>query len=460
MGEGAGVLVVSNRGPVSFYRDDDGKLRSRRGGGGLVSSLGPLVREADAIWVSAALSAHDRAAVAEGVAEAEGIRLRSLVIDPALYAAAYDTIANSTLWFLHHGLFDLAREPCFDRAWTQAWDAYREVNRRFAAAVIEEADADATVLIQDYHLALVGQMVADQRDDLRCVHFTHIPFCTPEELSILPAAVAVELLQGMAANSACGFHAQRWTESFKACCRSVLGRDPVTFTAPIAADGIGLNRVADSAAGSIAASWLESQVGRLRVAVRVERIEPSKNALRGLAAFDELLERRPDLRGEVMMAAFVYPSRESLESYRTYRRDLEHKAAAVNARWGADGWEPVLLDSSDDFARSVAGLVRYDVLMVNPVRDGLNLIAKEGPLLNRRNGVLVLSTEAGVSQELGSAPLRVNPFDISATASALAQAFDMTAEERLAHADALRADVAAGPPQAWLDAQLKAAEPQ
>lgn len=459
MGEGAGVLVVSNRGPVSFSRTADGRLLSRRGSGGLVSSLGPLVRESGATWVAAAITDDDRAAAAAagGVADAEGFRLRSLAIAPATYHQAYDVVSNATLWFLHHGLFDLARSPCFDRAWREAWLAYREVNARFAEAVAEEAADGATVLVQDYHLSLVGSLVAELRPDLRCVHFTHIPFATPDELRVLPAEVAAELLSGMAGHKACGFHAARWTARFEACCASVLGSVPSTFTAPITPDADELASVAASAECAQAGTWLDERVGARRLIARVERIEPSKNLLRGICAFDELLSARPDLRGEVVLAAFVYPSRESLSEYRSYRHDLEALARTVNARWARSGWEPVLLDTSDDYARSVAALVRYDVLMVNPVRDGLNLVAKEGPLVNRRDGVLVLSREAGAHEELGSVALEVNPFDVSATADRLGQALDMGADERTAHADALRTALATRSPWDWLEAQLRAA---
>ena len=456
--DAGGVLVVSNRGPVSFSRGSDGTLVSRRGGGGLVSSLGPLVRRNRATWVAAAITEHDRAAALArpGVVELEGYRLLSLTLDPVAYELAYDVVANATLWFLHHGLFDLARRPSFDRRWWEAWRAYREVNARFAEAIAEEAPADAVVLVQDYHLALVGRLVAERRPDLRSVHFTHIPFCTPDGLRVLPTDVAAELLAGMAGAQACGFHDPRWTANFEACCQAVLGTVPPTFTAPITPDADELAATAASPDCAEARAWLDEQVGARRVISRVERIEPSKNLLRGLAAFDELLASRIDLRGEVILAAFVYPSRESLPEYRSYRGELEHLAADINARWGRPGWDPVLLDTSDNYARSVAALVRYDVLMVNPVRDGLNLVAKEGPLVNRRDGVLVLSQEAGAASELGAA-LQVNPFDVSATARALAAALDLPAEERRSHAAALRSAVRASAPSDWFAAQLRAA---
>lgn len=417
-----------------------------------------MVRDTGTIWVSAAITDDDRAAAREGLSEGGGFALVSLDIDPHTYQQAYDVVSNTTLWFLHHGLFDLSRQPSFDREWREAWQAYRQVNALFAEAVVNSAPDGATVLVQDYHLALLGRMVADQRPDLRCVHFTHIPFCDPEAFRIVPPDVATELLDGMAGYRACGFHSSRWAAHFVACCQAVIGSAPLVFTAPIAPDPAELAAMAATADCAREVAWIAEAVGDRQLIVRVERIEPSKNLLRGLAAFDELLELRPELRGRVTLAAFAYPSRQSLAGYRTYRRDAEALAAAINDRWSAPGWQPVLLDTSDNYPRSIAALVSYDVLLVNPVRDGLNLVAKEGPLVNRKDGVLVLSSEAGAAEELRGTALEVNPFDVSGTAAALGAALDMTSSERVTKASALRSAIRANTPNHWLAAQLRAAQ--
>ncbi|MGH8981544.1 MAG: trehalose-6-phosphate synthase, partial [Acidimicrobiales bacterium] len=202
---------------------------------------------------------------------------------------------------------------------------------------------------------------------------------------------------------------------------------------------------------------LEEVVGGRRLIVRVDRVELSKNILRGLWAYEELLETRPHWRGQVVLLNFAYPSREGLAEYLAYRAEIEHTAARLNARWGDDGWQPVVLGVADDRARSMAALRAYDVLLVNPVRDGMNLVAKEGPLVNRRDGVLVLSREAGAMDELGGAAVVINPFDITETADALDHALSMDGAERTRRADALRRAVRAGTAAAWLDRQLEVA---
>jgi trehalose 6-phosphate synthase len=407
--------------------------------------------------MAAAISDADRAAAAAGTIEAEGFRFRSLAVDPDAYRMAYDVIANSTLWFLHHNLWELSRRPRFDRRWRQAWDAYRAVNETFAKAVIDEAPEGATVLVQDYHFAMVGTWLAQERPDLCAVHFTHIPFCEPSAIRILPDDVAEELLAGLASHTSCGFHARRWAANFENCCQELWGWKPSTFVSPLAPDHDDITAVAQSEACGREGVALEEAIGGRHFILRVDRIELSKNLLRGFYAYDELLRTRPEWRGRVVFGAFTYPSREGLPEYLAYRQEVETLARRINEQWGTPGWTPILLDTSDNFPRSVAALSRYDVLLVNPVRDGLNLVAKEGPLLNQRDGVVALSREAGVWEELSSVAIEVNPFDVVGTADILASALAMDPADRATHARELKKVAAARTPRDWLDDQLAVA---
>lgn len=453
----APVVMVSNRGPLSFGRDGEGRLVARQGGGGLVSGLGPLLVGTGAVWVAAAMGEEERAAVEQGLMRTEGLDLRVVAIDPDTFAMAYDVVANSTLWFLHHGLFDLPRRPRFDRHWNRAWRAYVELNGAFADAVAAAAPEGSAVLIQDYHLCLVGRALAESRPDLTTVHFSHTPFADPAAMRVLPAAAAEELLEGMAASTACGFHAGRWAEAFEACCDEVLGRTPVTFVSSLGPDLGHLRRAAGSPEVAHKESWLGAAVGDRQLVLRVDRLEPSKNLLRGFLAYEELLGAHPELAERVTFLALAYPSRQGLPEYLSYRIEVETLVERINRAWSRPGWTPILLDICDDYPRSVAALSRYDVLLVNPVRDGLNLVAKEGPLLNTVNGVLALSREAGAWPELGHAALELNPFDVAGTADALARALAMSPAEREERASALRAAAGRRTPRDWLDDQLVAA---
>jgi trehalose 6-phosphate synthase len=203
---------------------------------------------------------------------------------------------------------------------------------------------------------------------------------------------------------------------------------------------------------------LDDLVGDRQFIVRVDRIELSKNLLRGFQAFDQLLTDHPEWREQVVLGAFVYPSREALPEYLAYRQEADALVAAINERWATPAWTPVVADANDDYPRSVAALGRADVLLVNPIRDGLNLVAKEGPLLNQRDAALVLSSEAGAAEELSEAALIINPFDVGATAGALHAALSMEPAERARRAALLRHLAGRHSPATWLAGQLAAAD--
>lgn len=449
----APVVLCSNRGPLSFAHGDDG-LVARRGGGGLISGLAPIVEGTDTIWMAVALGDGDRRAASRGVIEADGLRVRTLDIPDAVLGPAYDTVCNSMLWFLHHGLHDLSRRPVVDAGFRAAWDSYRRYNEVFAATLTDEAPDDAIVLVQDYHLALLAPMLRDARPDLRTVHFSHTPFSPPMQLRVLPDDLAVELLTGVAGHDACGFHSARWEDDFRRCCREIAGIEPHTFVSPLGPDPGDMARAAAGEACEAAVREIEESVGDRRLIVRVDRLELSKNLLRGFRAYDTLLADRPDLREAVVFRVLGYPSREGLPEYLAYRSEVETLVDVINQRWGVPGWTPIELDLRDDFPRSVAHLRRYDVLMVNPIRDGLNLVAAEGPLVNERNGTVVLSREAGIHDGLVGAVRSINPFDVADQAAALAEALDRSPEDRAAAAAELRRRAGARTPADWFADQL------
>ncbi len=423
----------------------------------MVSGLAPLVADTDAVWLASALSADDRAAAAAGLTAAEGLNVSLVAHEPGVLRQAYDVVGNSVLWYLHHGLFELARRPRFDRVFAQAWEGFRAYNQNFADAVVAAAPPGAVVLAQDYHLSLLAPLVRARRDDLRIVHFAHTPFASPDWLGVLPEPYRGELLIGLAASTSCAFHTGRWRDAFLSCCARFGVEATATAVTPLGPDPSDLEAVAAGPACAAALAELDDAVGDRKLIVRVDRIELSKNLQRGFWAFDELLETRPEWRERVCFAALVYPSREGLADYLAYRSETEHLVALINERWATPSWTPILLEPRDDFPRSVAALRRYDALLVNPIRDGMNLVAKEGPLVNEREGVVVLSTEAGAWDELADLALGVNPYDISGTADALHHALSMPAAERSTRASALSARVRSNGSAQWLGGQLDAA---
>jgi trehalose 6-phosphate synthase len=337
-----------------------------------------------------------------------------------------------------------------------------------ADAVATRAGEGDAVFVQDYHFSLLGRMLAERRPDLCAVHFLHTPFADPGILAVLPDDVVTEILDGMSGYAACGFHAHKWEASFVGCYAAAGLRPPRTFVAPLGPDADVLAAEAAAPDCAAAAERLREEVGGRRTIVRSDRMEPSKNIVRGMLAFEELLHAHPEWRGDVVHVALAYPSRQGLAEYLAYGAEVTHTAERINhslvgpagSRSARDDWTPIVLHVEDDRARALAALTTSDVLLVNPVRDGLNLVAKEGPLLNAADGVLVLSHEAGAWEELslsGGGAIGVNPFDVSGTAEALHTALSMPVAERKRRAAALRATVRARTSADWWADQLAAA---
>src|SRR5580693_3043283 len=364
------TLVVSNRGPLTFRAGSDGELIPAPAGGGLASSLHRILAGTGTTWASVTMGAADREAVAQGRMHEDGLDLVPVIVGDDTYRMAYDVVANSTLWYCHHHMWDLPLRPRFDRHWRRAWDGYRAYNRAMADAVVARATHGGTVLVQDYHFSLLGRMLAEQRPDLRTVHFLHTPFAAPAMLGVLPDDVAAELLDGMAGYGACGFHCHKWEADFLGCYEAAgRGRGPGPGQAPgpvaprtiVAPLGLDVDGVADEAAAdgvAAAAAALRDEVGGRLVVARADRMEPSKNIVRGMLAFEELLVARPEWLGRVVHVVCAYPSRQGLAEYLAYAADVEHTAERINHAFGAaaDGWIPIVLSLQDDRARSLAAL--------------------------------------------------------------------------------------------------------
>lgn len=457
----AQVLVASNRGPVSYQVEEDGSLTAKRGGGGLVSGLSAIGPDAGALWVCSALSDGDREAVRRGVGE-DGVRMLDVPAD--VHADAYNGIANSVLWFVHHMLYQTPLEPVFDAEFRRQWASYERFNRAFAEALAEEAAEGAVAIVQDYHLTLVPGMLRELRPDLRIGHFSHTPWAPPEYFRMLPDDVAGQILRGMLGADRLGFLTHRWADAFTACCEAFAGGLGGTRVGVhgLGADADFLRRRSREADVDERMAALREEVGTgpdggaRRTIVRVDRTELSKNIVRGLLAYRQLLEDRPEWRERVVHVAFAYPSRQDLAVYRDYTAEVQRLATEINARYGTPGWTPVVLHVKDDFARSLAAYRLADVALVNPVRDGMNLVAKEVPVVSDEGCALVLSREAGAYEELGEDAITVNPYDVVGTARALHEALSMPAGERAERSKRLAAAATALPPGRWFLDQLEA----
>lgn len=462
------LVIASNRGPVRFTYDD-GELVSRRGFGGLVTALGAALQDEPGTWVSVALSDTDQrvAATHDGPFEvdADGARFHLSLLDVGeRFDPYYNHIANELLWFTLHGMWNAPYEPA--RRWSHDWrEGYLAVNERVAEEILAVAGEHPEIHLHDYHLAAVAPTVRRARPDAPILAYIHTPWPRPWELSRLPDEMARGVLEGLLAADVVVLSAPQWASALRRCAHEVLGarldgehvelegrRTHVTDLV-LGVDTAALTEVAADPATVAAGERLEAEAADRRLIVRVDRTDLSKNILRGLLAYEQLLADHPEHRDQVRHVAVCNPSRQSVPAYRDYVAACESTAERIAERFGEHSID---FRVADDYPAAVAALQRYDVLLANPVRDGTNLVAKEGPVLNQRDGALVLSREAGAATTLGEAALTVNPFDVEDQATALHRALTMAPEERAQRARTLRAAATLGAPDDWLGEQRTA----
>jgi trehalose 6-phosphate synthase len=458
------LIVVSNRGPISFSRNAEGERVARRGGGGLVTALRGLLALHDVTWIASAITDEDRALAGETLDETardgSSFRLRLVSHEEQAYDWFYNVVSNPMLWFIQHHLWELAYTPAVDRGFHTAWDdGYAEVNAGFAAAVIDELERepDATVFFHDYHLYLAPRMVREQRPEATLAQFVHIPWPQPDAWQVLPERMRVALHDGLLANDVVAFHTDRWRRNFLHSVREVLGEeaDNRTITAAISVDPTEFDELASNPAVLAAEREIVARRPE-KLILRVDRTDPSKNIVRGFRAFELYLAAHPEMRRRVTMLALLDPSRQHIPEYAEYLGALQREARRVNNRFQEEGWTPIDMQIADDFLGSVAAYKQFDVLLVNAIFDGMNLVAKEAPLVNETNGVVVLSENAGAHAELGEWVLTVNPFDVEAQAEAIHRALQMDPGERERRLSSIRAHVRAHDVTAWIETQLAA----
>ena len=452
--------------------------RLAKGAGGLVTALSSLAAATDSVWVAIARDDADRALMARGdpaeLVTDDGTQYRVAFVDPGREAfdLFYSVISNPLLWFIQHYLWDLAREPIVDEGIHRAWaDGYEHVNQLVADRTVEVAKRSSRpplVFVQDYQMYRVPQMVRAQLQGVRIQHFVHIPWPTPQYWTILPKGMRDAIVLGLLGADVVGFQTSRDVHNFLLTCEQNLGLavDPRERTVfyegraiwvrnyPISIDTVSLLEFAD-------AKEVREEEARIlgwrpeHLILRVDRTDLSKNIVRGFLAYERMLQAHPELHGHVLFWAFLQPSRQDIDDYRAYLGNVLSVAARINRAYSRGGWTPIRVEVEDNMERAIAAYRNFDVLLVNPIYDGMNLVAKEGPLCNRNDGVLVLSENAGSHEELGEHALTVNPFDIDETARALYAGLTMDRRQRSARIKHIREIVRANDISRWISLQLQ-----
>ena len=467
-------IILSNRAPVEPLADG----RFAPGAGGLVKALTSLASATKASWVSASRTDVERDIARSGVPlnsstdPDQGFPIFLAPTDAEGYQLHYTIISNPLLWFAHHYLWNIAVEPVVDQSLHKAWlDGYRVVNEAVARTALATArllPRRPLFLTQDYQLYLAPELIRSEMPDAAMQHFVHIPWPEPRYLKVLPATMRDPIFKGLLANDIIGLQTSLDVHNFLRCCVELMGlrvaeaEGAVLYGGrlvwirayPVSIDVDAMRQLGESSR----VRELEAEVETWRtekLIVRVDRTDPSKNLIRGFLAYERLLEDHPEYHGRVVLWAFLQPSRLDVVAYRNYLDSVQATVHRINARFRSDTWEPTRLELGEDMDRAVAAYKSYDVLLVNPILDGMNLVAKEGPVVNKRSGVLVLSESAGAHEELGAHALSINPFDVDVTARAIHRALRMAPLERAERSNAIGQIVATNDVARWVRLQLE-----
>jgi trehalose 6-phosphate synthase len=504
LGSDGRLFVVSNRGPLTFTLAPDAPagLEASRGSGGLVTALGELGRHAPVTWVAVALTRGDRAAarelermdrplaniatrdralarrvrdLVEELAPDQDLRLSYVTLPEDVYIPHYEVISNPFLWFIQHQMYALPYGPVVDGSLVQAWrTGYRPANLAVADAAVRAAEGveRPVFLLQDYHLYLAASRIRERRPDATILHFTHVPWPPATQWQILPQGLRRAICEGLLACDIVGLQTDRYASAFLDTVasfvrdarvdpdgRSIRWRERRirVRSYPISLDPDGVTAFGRSAEVTERVDRLRGRLARAgdpQLIVRADRIEPSKNALRGFLAYEELLERRPKLRDSTRFLAVQAPTRTSIREYADYAGAVREVVARVNGLADPDD-APIWISDGSDYAMAIAALRLADVVVVNPLVDGMNLVAKEAVLVGERDPVLVLSETAGAAEQLADDCLMVAPADVSGTADQIDEALRMSRDERRARIRRLRSSVRAEDIRWWLDRQLR-----
>ena len=473
------LILVSNRGPVEHQIAPDGRTDARRGSGGVVTALNALAQMVEFTWVASAIGEGDRT-VSENAGGARlqsplpghRIYLRFVVTSRRTYHKYYNVLCNPLLWFLQHYMWNSPYNPNLDANVHDAWHGgYVEVNKAFAEAVVEETQSDTSppiVMLHDYHLYLAPGYIRSRLPESTIHHFTHIPWPTPRYWQLLPSFMIRSICEALCSADIVGFQTVHDVRNFLDTCEEFLpeseidyrqrevywgGRRTLVRAYPVSINVAEIRRIANSPRALEYGKKLRPMCNENTI-VRVDRAEPSKNVVRGFKAYASLLSRHPELQGRVNFLAFLVPSRTHIRQYQRYMDEIQQVITEINSTYGNDEWQPVTTFIENNYTQAIAGMKIYDVMLVNSVIDGMNLVAKEGPVVNGRGGVLILSETTGAHKQLAEGALSVSPADIEGTMDAMYQAITMDAEERERRATILADAIEREDITHWIHSQL------
>ena len=464
------LVVVSNRLPVVLTREEQGGWKVSPGAGGLVTALAPVLRDRGGLWIGWP-GTSDPGAVAHleqnpGIREV-GYTLCPVPLSPEEENLYYRGFANGVIWPMFH---DLLLRATFNPAF---WHTYKEVNNRFARVIADNTRSEDYIWVQDFHLMLAARAMQRQGLDRRTGFFLHIPFPPLDIFLKLPWRY--EVLHALLAYDLLGFQTTRDRRNFVQCVRAMVpgakcagARSVATMTTPdrelrvgTFPIGIDARRFMDEAASqevSDRAWYIHEALPERKLVLGIDRLDYTKGIPSRILAVGNALERHPELRRKINFIQVVVPSREEVPEYQQLRREIERLVGQINGQFTQSGWTPIHYIYRPLSRQELLSYYRTaEIALITPLKDGMNLIAKEYCACSVEDGVLILSEFAGAAAQLQKGALLVNPHDIEGTADAIAQAFHMERDERRARMRQLRSRVARQNVFHWVDSFLKAA---
>ena len=445
------IVVVSNRLPFSFQRTTKG-LEPHPSPGGLVSSLGPVLRKRGGTWVGwPGIEVRDGERISP---RGEAYRISPVLLNDKEINRYYHGLSNRTLWPMMHSMPGRAR---FDQ---REWDTYVRVNERFAESAVAVAADAGLIWVHDYQLMLTPTWIRSALPDTRLAFFNHIPFPPYDVFRVLPWTR--ELLRGLLACDLVGFHVRAYAQNFLDCAERSLGAR-IDREALLVEYGDRTTRVGAFPLGiefelfeSLASEAPRGRKAEHKIVLGVDRLDYTKGIPERIHAFERLLERHPEHREKVVLLQIAVPSRSQVAEYRELKREIDEIVGNVNGRFATADWSPIRYLYRSFSQQQLAAVYRdADVGLVTPLRDGMNLVAKEFVACQVGDpGVLILSQLAGAADTMREA-LMVNPVDIDGTAEAIHRALTMDEAERISRASALRAREQRDNVDAWVESFLR-----
>ena len=472
------MILASNRGPIEFYKEKD-TIKTRMGSGGLVSTLLPLMERVKGTWIAASNNPIDKQVASQypryNVPITEDnpkFYVPFLFFDEKVYNDYYDVISNSVLWYLHHNILEPSKDEKHKRKINRAWqNGYVPVNQGFAKKIVELIESNnkkSVVMLQDYHLYLAASYISDKVQNTFLCQFIHVPWPESDYMSTLPVYMKESILEGLLSNDLVGFHIPRYVDNFLMSCQGFAdevdyqnrvvfndGHETMVRSYPISVDIDSLKQIANSPK----VNQYEDNIQRIKddnfLIYRTDRADLSKNIIRGFEAYELFLKDHPEYHGNVNFLVTGKSTRENLDDYNKYRSSVKELINRINLMYSTPDWQPITEIFEAPYELVVAALKNYDCLMVNPICDGMNIVSKEGSILNEKNGVLILSEAAGSYEELKKYSLKVDPYDIKGTSEAIYHAITMENEERIKNIRGLKTVIENNTIKDWILNQFK-----